>query len=226
MGHLRDRMEQDLILTGLAPTTRRNYLLYCRKFAAYYRRNPEELGEPEIRAFLLHTIQVEQVSYATYRQLLAAIKFLYQVTLRREWEVSRLPFPKHRPPRLPQVLREDQLLALFAALQSPKYRALFMTCYAAGLRISEACRLRIEDIDSRRMVIRVRQGKGPRNVTPSCHRACSLCCDGIGSSCDLPSGCSRAWERRAGLPSGARAGRFGVVVHTRPVQNSDTVPCD
>src|SRR5262249_15889023 len=81
MGQLRDRMEQDLILKGFAPTTRRNYLLYCNKFAAHYRRIPEEVGEAEIRAYLLHLIQVEQISHATYRQNLAALKFLYKVTL-------------------------------------------------------------------------------------------------------------------------------------------------
>lgn len=161
MGQLRDRMEQDLVLKGLASTTRRNYLLYCRKFAAHYGRSPEQLGEPEIRAYLLHLIQVEQVSYATYRQILAALKFLYTTTLDREWEVKRLPFPKHRRAALPRVLRNDQLLALFAALKRPKYRALLMTCYAAGLRIGEACRLRMEDIDSRRMVLRV-VGKGSK----------------------------------------------------------------
>lgn len=162
MGKLRDRMEQDLILKGLAATTRRNYLLYCHKFAAHFGRSPEELGEAEIRAFLMHLIQVEQVSYATYRQILAALKFLYRTTLGREWEVNRVPFPRHHPARLPCVLRDDQLRALFAALKSPKYRALFMTCYGAGLRIGEACRLQVGDIDSRRMVIRVTQGKGAK----------------------------------------------------------------
>lgn len=161
MGQLRDRMEQDLVLRGLAPTTRRNYLLYCRKFAAHYDRSPEQLAEPEIRAYLLHLIQVEQVSYGTYRQVLAALKFLYSTTLRREWEVNRVPFPKYRRPALPRVLRREQLLALFAALKSPKYRGLLMTCYGAGLRISEACCLRVTDIDSQRMVLRV-QGKGAK----------------------------------------------------------------
>lgn len=160
MGQLRDRMEQDLTLKGLAPSTRRNYLLYCRKFAAHYRRSPEELGEPEIRQFLLHAMQVDQVSYETYRQILAALKFLYTVTLGRSWEVERLPFPKHRHKKLPEVPRRDQLLVVFQELKSPKYRALLISCYAAGLRIIEACRLRAEDIDSRRMIIRIRQGKG------------------------------------------------------------------
>jgi integrase/recombinase XerD len=68
MGQLRDRMEQDLKLKGVSPATIRNYLLYCRKFAAFYMRSPEELGASEIRAFLLHQIEVEQLAYASYRQ--------------------------------------------------------------------------------------------------------------------------------------------------------------
>ena len=162
MGQLRDRMEQDLILKKLSPATRTNYLLYCRKFAAHYRRSPEELGETEIRDFLLHAIQIEQVSYGTYRQILAALKFLYTVTLGRPWEVERIPFPRREPKAFPEVLEKSQLLQLFAALRSPKYRALFLTCYAAGLRISEACALRVEDIDSKRMLIRVRYAKGSK----------------------------------------------------------------
>ncbi len=162
MGMLRDRMEQDLILRKLSPSTRRNYLLYARKFAAHYRRSPEELGEMEIREYLLRLIQVEQVSYATYRQILAALKFLYTVTLARPWEVERIPFPRHRRNSFPNVLGQDKLVELFAAVRQPKYRALLMTCYAAGLRIGEACALRVEDIDSKRMLIRVRHAKGSK----------------------------------------------------------------
>src|ERR1043165_1282736 len=160
MGQLRDRMEKDLSLRRLSPAPRRNYLLYCRKFAAHYGRSPEELGESEIRDYLLYLIQVEEVSYATYRQILAALKFLYTVTLSRRWDVERIPFPRYRQNDFPEVLRQDQLLKLFSALRRPKYGALLMTCYAAGLRISEACQLRVEDIDSERMTIRVRYAKG------------------------------------------------------------------
>ena len=160
MGQLRDRMEQDLILKRLSPATRRNYLLYCRKFAAHYRRSPAELGETEIRQYLLHRIEVEHVSYTTYRQILAALKFLYRVTLDRPWEMERIPFPRSRQDQFPKVLRQDQLVQLFTALRNPKYRALLMACYAAGLRINEACALRVEDLDSRRMVIHVRDAKG------------------------------------------------------------------
>jgi len=160
MASLRDRMEQDLVLKGFSPATRRNYLLYGRKFAAHYRRSPEELGETEIRSFLLHLIQIEQVSYATYRQVLAALKFLYTVTLNRPWDVQRIPFPRYRRRKLPQVPHREQLLGLFRALRSVKYRAILISCYASGLRIGEACRLLPEDIDATRRVIRVRQGKG------------------------------------------------------------------
>jgi len=162
MGQLHDRMEQDLILKGYSPATRRNYLLYARRLAVHYRRSPEELGETEIRQFLLHLIQIEQVACATYRQVLASLRFLYTVTLNRPWEVQRIPFPRHQRRKLPQVLNRDQLLALFRALRKAKYRALLMTCYASGLRIGEACRLRPEDIDSTRKVIHIRDGKGSK----------------------------------------------------------------
>ena len=160
MGQLRDRMEQDLKLRRLSPCTQRNYLLYCRKFAAFFMRSPEELGAAEVRAFLLHQLEVEQLAYASYRQVYAALKFLYSVTLGRPGEVTRLPFPRRQPSPLPRVLSAEELTAFFAALRKPKYRALFTTCYAAGLRLGEVCRLQVQDIDSRRMVLHVRTGKG------------------------------------------------------------------
>ena len=160
MGQLHERMAEDLRLRGLSPSTGSNYLLYCRKFAAFYMRSPEELGEAEIRRFLLHQIQVEELSHSTYRQILAALKFLYTVTLHRPWSVGCLPFPRRGPRKLPTVLTPTEITALLAAFRSPMYRALFMACYGAGLRIGEACQLRVCDIQSRQMVIRVCQGKG------------------------------------------------------------------
>jgi integrase/recombinase XerD len=165
MGQLRARMEQDLKLKGFSPATIRNYLLYCRKFAAFYMRSPEELGEADVRSFLIHAIEVEQLAYSSYRQLYSALKFLYGVTLRRPEVVGRIPFPKRPPARLPKVLTATELTAFFTALNDAKYAAILMTCYAAGLRISEACGLRIEDIDSRRMVLRVRGKGGKERLT-------------------------------------------------------------
>jgi integrase/recombinase XerD len=162
MGQLHDRMAQDLVLRNFSPATRRNYLLYCRKFAAFARRSPADLGEDDIRQFLLHCIEVQKLSYAAYRQIYAALKFLYTVTLQRPWQVERLPFPKNRLRPLPTILHADELQALFGAFLRPKFRALFMTCYAAGLRINEACHLRVADLDSKRMLLHVRHAKGGR----------------------------------------------------------------
>ena len=142
MGRLHDRMAEDLRLRKLSPATQRNYLFYARRFAAFFMRSPEELGEAEVRQFLLHQIEVKGLSYAAYRQMYAALKFLYTVTLNRPWEVERIPFPKRQPRPLPVVLHPQELVALFQAVRRPKYRTLFITCYAAGLRIDEACHLR------------------------------------------------------------------------------------
>jgi site-specific recombinase XerD len=160
MGRLHDRMADDLRLRNFSPGTQRNYLLYARRFAAFFMRSPEELGEAEVRQFLLHQIEVQRLSYATYRQIYAALKFLYTVTLNRSWEVERIPFPKRRHRPLPTVLHPEELQALFQAVRHPKYRSLFMTCYAAGLRIDEACHLRITDIDSKQMLLHVCHAKG------------------------------------------------------------------
>ena len=102
------------------------------------------------------------MSYKTYRQCLAAVKFLYKVTLGRPCEVEHLPFPRHRR-RLPAVLSREQVAAVLGAVQGLKYRALLMTMYASGLRVSEACRLRVQDVDSPRMVLHVRDGKGGKD---------------------------------------------------------------
>ena len=98
MGQLHDRMAQDMVLRRLRPATQRNYLIYCRKFAAYHRRSPLDLGQEEIRTFLLHCVQEKKLCYESYRQIYAALKFLYTVTLKRGWEVEHIPFPR-RPHR-------------------------------------------------------------------------------------------------------------------------------
>jgi site-specific recombinase XerD len=136
MGELHDRMEQDLKLRGVSPCTRRVYLYHARHFAAHYMRSPEILGRAEIKAYLMHLIEVEQVSHGTFRQHLAALKFLYTVTLARPWEVGQIPYPRHKH-RLPAVLSMDEVTAVFAAVHQPKQRAVLMTAYAAGLRLGE-----------------------------------------------------------------------------------------
>ncbi len=161
MGQLRDRMEEDLKLGGYSPATSRIYLLYARQFAAYHKRSPSEMGEQEIRAYLLHLVET-QCSHETYRQVRAGLKFLYTVTLRRPIEIIPPPLRRTRT-QLPDILSGTEVSALLEAVRNQKYRAVLMVMYGGGLRISEACQLRPEDIDSKRMLIHVRAGKGNRD---------------------------------------------------------------
>jgi integrase/recombinase XerD len=160
MGHLYDRMAQDLVLRNFSPATRRNYLIYCRRFVAHFMRSPELIGEAEIRQYLLEEIEIRRRSYGAYRQIYAALKFLYTYTLKRPWEVERIPFPRQRRKPLPVILSPQELSDLFQAIRHPKAKVLFRTCYATGLRITEACHLQVSDIDSQRMLIHVRHPKG------------------------------------------------------------------
>ncbi len=159
METLRDRMEADLKIGCYSPSTRKIYLLYARLFAKHHMRSPKVMGEREIRQFLLHLVEERMASRATIRQARAALTFLYTRTLNRPIEVAWIPVPRRRR-RLPVVLSGTEVTGLLEAVRSPKYRAVMMTMYAGGLRIREACRLRPENIDSKRMVLVVRDGKG------------------------------------------------------------------
>src|SRR5205814_1901265 len=126
------------------------------------RASPDRLGPEHVRSYLLHLVQERQVSCNVQRQARLALQFLYRVTLGKEWVVEKVACPK-APKQLPVVLSQDEMARFLDALQNPKHRALLMTAYAGGLRLSEVARLRVEDIDSARMVIHVRQGKGHKD---------------------------------------------------------------
>lgn len=158
MGQLHDQMEADLVVGGYSPSTRKIYLLYARRFAGHFMRSPAELGANHVRQFLLHLVRDCQVSRETLRQVRSSLRFLYAVTLNRPVDIEWLPVPRGQK-RLPVVLSGSEVAALLDAARTPKYRMIFATLYAAGLRISEACALRPEHIDSKRKLIRV-VGKG------------------------------------------------------------------
>jgi integrase/recombinase XerD len=160
MGEIRDRLTADLKIRGYSEGTCEVYLRYVIQFVRHYHRSPDEMGADEIRAFLLHMVTERHLSRETMRIARAAIKFLYAVTLRRPIEVDWIPVPR-REKRLPDVLSGSEVLALLGAVRSPRYRAVLETMYAGGLRIAEACALRVKDVDSKRGVLRVR-GKGNR----------------------------------------------------------------
>ena len=160
MGEIRDRMTADLKIGGYSEGTQKIYVQYAAQFVRHFQRSPLEMGADEIRAFLLHMVTERQLSRETVRITRAALKFLYTVTLRRPVEVDWIPVPRHQS-RLPEVLSGTDVARLLQAVHSLKYRTLLEAMYAGGLRISEACSLRVQDIDSKRGMIRVR-GKGDR----------------------------------------------------------------
>ena len=162
MGKLHDRMKGDLLLKAYSPHTQSAYLRCARHFASHYMRSPEEMGEKEIRGFLLHLVRDRKASPATLDMYVNALKFLYNITLKRPEAVKEISHPK-RPKTLPVILSPEEVLRVFAAIRSVKHKAIIATAYAAGLRISEVCGLRIADIDSQRMRIHVRSGKGKKD---------------------------------------------------------------
>ena len=162
MGKLHDRMQEDLLLKAYSPHTQRAYLGCARHFARHYLRSPEEMGEQKIRDFLLHLARDRKASPATLSMYVNALKFLYNVNLQRPEEVKGISHPK-RPKTLPVILSPEEVLRILAAIRSVKHKAIIATAYAAGLRISEVCGLRLADIDSQRMRIHVRAGKGKKD---------------------------------------------------------------
>ena len=158
MGKLRDTMDTDLRLRRRSDNTRIAYLRCVRAFAAYHLRSPAELGEPEVRAFLTHLVEERHVRPSTQGVYAAALRFLYAVTLRRPEMATLIPRPRVVQ-SLPTILSPDEVERLIAAAWSSKYRAILMTAYGAGLRVSEICTLQRADIDAGRLMLRIRAGK-------------------------------------------------------------------
>src|SRR3954469_24217330 len=162
MTPLRRRMTEDLILHDLSPKTSRRSIKWVADFAQYFHTSPERLGPEHVRSFLLHLIQERKVSWNIHKEARLALQFLYRITLGREEVVERVAHPK-APKTLPVVLSQDEMARFLDALKNPKHRAVLMTAYAGGLRLSEVARLRVEDIDSACMVIHLRQAKGHKD---------------------------------------------------------------
>ena len=162
MTPLRRRMTEDLTLHNICPKTARRYIKWVADFAQHFHTSPEHLGPEHVRSYLLHLIQERKLSWSVHKEARQALKFLYRVTLGREEVVEKVACPK-APMKLPVVLSTDEMARFLDALGNPKHRAVLMTAYAGGLRLSEVARLRVEDIDSARMVIHVRQGKGRKD---------------------------------------------------------------
>ena len=162
MTPLRQRFIDDLRLRHYSAKTIQVYVDAVAAFAKFCGRSPEKLGPEDVRRYLLHLIHERGLSRSQYVINLHALRNLYHVTLGRPGRLKGLPFPRCQR-KLPVVLSRDEVRRLFAVVTNVKHKAVFMVAYDSGLRISEILNLRAEDIDSQRMVIRIRQGKGNRD---------------------------------------------------------------
>jgi site-specific recombinase XerD len=155
-------MIEDMTLRNFSPRTIQSYVANVAAFAKHFGTSPEHLDADQVRAYLLDLLQQKHVSGSVYNQTLCALRFFYDVTLGKDWVLERFVCPKQEK-TLPVVLSTGEVSQFFRAVRGPKHRPLLMTAYAAGLRVSEVVALRLDDIDSRRMVIRVRHGKGRKD---------------------------------------------------------------
>jgi site-specific recombinase XerD len=152
-------MLEELERRNYSQGTRRSYLRVVEQFARYFHRSPEQLGPAEIREYQAQLFRVRKLTPNSVVVHNAALRFLFVHVLKRSWGIADTPYPK-RPQRLPIVLSPEEVARLFDAAATPLHRIVLMTAYATGLRRAELAHLKIADIDSQRMVIHVRSGKG------------------------------------------------------------------
>ena len=162
MTPLRQRMIEDMRVRNLSPNTQQLYIDRVAKFARYFGKSPELLGPEDVRTYQVHLIHQKRASSSMLQQTVCALRFLYRNTLGKEWALPYIPTPR-REKKLPVVLSQEEVSRFLDNLPNLKHRALIMTAYATGMRVSEVVSLRAADIESDRMMIRVEQGKGRKD---------------------------------------------------------------
>ena len=163
MTPLRTRMTEDMQIRNLSPHTQASYVQQVSLFARHFNSSPEELGPEDIRSYQVYLTNEKKLAPSSVLIAVSALRFLYRVTLQKDWVFEdMIPAPK-KPQTLPVVLSPEEVLHFLDCVQHIKHRTILTSCYAAGLRISETIRLRPNHIDSQRMVIRVEQGKGQKD---------------------------------------------------------------
>ena len=160
---LRRRMIEDMTVRNLSPATQRSYLHAVAKFSRYFSRSPDRLDIEDVRAFQVFLVS-QKISWPALNQTVCALRFFYGVTLNRPEIPERIAYARE-PRKLPVILSADEVVRFLVAVPSLKTRTALTTAYAAGLRASEAVSLKVADIDSSRMLIQVRHGKGAKDRT-------------------------------------------------------------
>jgi site-specific recombinase XerD len=161
-------MLEELQRRNYSSETTRSYLFAVKDFATYFGKRPDQLGQEHLRQYQLHLLNDRKLTVETIVGRIAALRFFFVKVLRRSYREIDLVYPK-RPERLPVILSEEEVARLIESASTSYHRVILMTLYGTGVRREELCRLKVTDVDSQRMVIHVRQGKGhkDRDVTLS-----------------------------------------------------------
>ncbi len=162
MTQLRKKMLEAIQRRNYSHRTARTYVRIVRDFAEHFHQPPDKLGPEQIRQYQAHLFQAKQLAPATVSQYVSALRFLFVKTLRRHFLAEYIPFPKSHK-RLPTVLSPEEATRLIDSARNLYHRTLLMTLYSTAMRRAELCRLKVQDIDSQRMMIRINQGKGGRD---------------------------------------------------------------
>jgi integrase/recombinase XerD len=162
MSPLRQQMRSDMVLRGFAASTQEAYIAAVVGIARYTHRSPDQLSAVEIEQYLLHLIEERKLSWSTTNQAASALRFLFRVTLKQPDTSFQIPYRKVGT-KLPDILSREEVGTILAATANLTQHALLTTTYAAGLRVAETCALRVSDIDSSRMMLRVVCGKGAKD---------------------------------------------------------------
>jgi len=170
MTPLRKSMIDELTIRNYATRTIDKYVEAVARFALHFKKSPELLAPADIRRYQIFLVQERHVSWCVYNQVVCALRFFYRKLLKKDWAIEHIPFPKQEK-KLPVVLSPEEVEQFLAAVEHPRHRVVLMVMYAAGLRLAEALHLKVTDIDSSRMVLRVVQGKGKKDryvpISPS-----------------------------------------------------------
>lgn len=162
MTPLRQRMIHDMKIRNYSPKTIKQYVAHVADFAQYFGQSPDVLAVEHVRQYQIHLAEQKQLSWSYFNGAVCALRFFYGTTLGRKDLIERIPYAR-RPKKLPSVLSREEVVRLFACIPHHVHRIILMTAYSAGLRISEVAKLNVDDLDSGRMLLRVRQGKGRKD---------------------------------------------------------------
>ncbi len=162
MNTLRNQMQADMVLRGLAPRTQQHYIAAVKGLTAYYHKRPDALCQDEVQRYLLHLIEERKLAWSSTNQMACALRFFYHVTLARPDTDFIIP-NRRVPAKLPEILSREEVQRILDAGSNLRRKTLLTTTYAAGLRVTETCSLKVSDIDSERMMLRVAGGKGGKD---------------------------------------------------------------